>query len=96
MHACISTGISRSRSNNKLMTNVGVYIYIYILVRVVVIKICNSRSLLSGEALEEHLRFAIDTQVLDGLRVSGRSVCAPRKLAQGSRAHMTESLLHLV
>lgn len=54
----------------------------------------DSRSLLSGEALEENLRLAVDAQVVDGLRVGGRgrAVGASGQLAQSTRRHVTESL----
>lgn len=54
----------------------------------------NSRSLLSGKSLEEDFRFAVDAQVIDSFRVCGCCVGALRELAQRSRAHRTESLLH--
>lgn len=55
----------------------------------------SSRSLLSGKALEEDLGLAIDAQVVDGLRVGRGAVGAFGELAQRSRAHVTEGLLHL-
>lgn len=56
---------------------------------------CNSRSLPSGKALEENLGIAIDEQIVDGLRVGRGAVGAFGELAQRSRAHVTEGLLHL-
>jgi hypothetical protein len=51
-------------------------------------------SLLAGKSLEKNFRFAVDAQVIDSLRIRRSCVGALGELAQRSRAHRTESLLH--
>lgn len=55
----------------------------------------HSRSLLSSEALEQHLCVAVDAQVLDGLGILGRTCCVlPGRRPGERRAQGVSESLH--